>query len=143
MDILRDEWGIPHVFAEQEEDGFFGLGFATAEDRILQMGLFRRRSNGRLAEVFGNALVTSDRKFRIAGIGTYCQAAAAALPSEVRSWLRGYAIGVNTFVLAHPETVRTRMAPLDVTLEPWTEAATRTRSRFEATRKEDRGGPRR
>jgi penicillin amidase len=122
VEILRDEWGIPHVFAEREDDGFFGLGFATAEDRILQMELFRRRTTGRLAEVLGNALVSSDLKFRIAGVGAYCQAAAAALPADERSWLHAYARGVNAFLVSYPETVRTRLAPLGITPAPWTEA---------------------
>jgi hypothetical protein len=49
VEILRDPWGIPHVFAAAESDGFFGLGYAAAEDRLLQMELIRRKAAGREA----------------------------------------------------------------------------------------------
>ena len=77
VEIIRDQWGVPHVYAETEADGFFGVGYATAEDRIVQMELFRRRSRGRLAEIFGRRLVASDRKFRLAEADR--EAAVAAL----------------------------------------------------------------
>jgi hypothetical protein len=49
VELLRDSWGTPHVFAASEADGFFGLGYAAAEDRLLQMELIRRKAAGRLA----------------------------------------------------------------------------------------------
>ena len=80
VEIVRDQWGVPHVFAEREADAFFGLGYACAEDRLMQMELLRRRARGRLAELFGAKFVDSDRKFRIAGISRYCAQAFAGLP---------------------------------------------------------------
>jgi len=120
VDILRDRWGTPHVFAAAENDGFHGVGYATAEDRLLQMELFRRRARGRLAEVFGPAWVDSDRRFRIAGIGRHCDQVVSYLPAEVRGYLRSYAAGVNAFTAANPEKAQRRLAPLGVALEPWT-----------------------
>jgi len=70
-EVIRDAWGVPHVFAKREVDGFFGLGYVCAEDRRLQMELFRRRAHGRLAEVFGEKFVDTDRRFRVAGLGRY------------------------------------------------------------------------
>ena len=121
VEIFRDPWGIPHVFAATEPDGFFGVGYATAEDRLLQMELFRRRATGRLAEVFGAAWIDSDRKFRIAGLPSYCQEAAQNLPDAERAMLGAYAAGVNAFVAVNPVTVRTRFARLPVLPEPWTD----------------------
>jgi penicillin amidase len=120
VEVLRDRWGVPHVFAAREADGFFGLGYASAEDRLLQMELLRRRATGRLAEVFGPKWVESDRKFRLAGIGAHCADAFANLPAEMQEYLRAYAAGVNAFAQAHPERVRKRFAPLGTTPEPWT-----------------------
>jgi len=71
LEILRDLWGTPHVFAAAEADGFFGLGYAAAEDRLLQMELIRRKAAGRLAEAFGPEWVDSDREARIAGHFAY------------------------------------------------------------------------
>lgn len=120
VELVRDRWGIPHLFADTEAGAFFGAGYACAEDRLLQMELFRRRARGRLAEIFGRDWVASDRKFRIAGISPYCDEAAARLPADLRSHLEAYAAGVNAFARANPERVRRRFAPLGLLPEPWT-----------------------
>jgi penicillin amidase len=58
--IYRDEFGVPHVFAETNRGLFQGFGYAVAEDRLWQLELFRRASLGRLAEMFGaTAIVTN------------------------------------------------------------------------------------
>ena len=120
VEIVRDRWGVPHIYAGLEEDAFYGLGHATAEDRTIQMELFRRRGRGRLAEVYGSGLVDSDRRFRIAGIPRYCDEAAAALPADVRGWFESYAAGVNAYRAAEPAETGRRFATLGVPPEPWT-----------------------
>ena len=109
VEIVRDKWGTPHVYAARTADAFFGLGYATAEDRLIQMELFRRRSTGRLAEVFGAKWVDSDRKFRVAGISQYCAAAVKNLPEDLRGYLRSYAAGVNAYVGANRESAEARI----------------------------------
>ncbi|MCP5117673.1 MAG: hypothetical protein GY953_43170 [bacterium] len=121
VEIIRDQWGVPHIYADSEADGFFGVGYAAAADRIVQMELFRRRSRGRLAEIFGRELVATDRKFRLAGVSQYCDQAAANLPSDIRSIFRSYAAGVNAFVRNNPETVARRFAALEIQPSPWRE----------------------
>lgn len=121
VEILRDRWGIPHVYGESEFAGFYGVGYAAAEDRILQMELFRRRARGRLAEVFGPRWVDSDRRFRIAGMGRYCDEAAAALPPELREYFTGYAAGVNAWMRDNPERLAARFAKLGAAPERWRE----------------------
>ncbi|MBK9166848.1 MAG: penicillin acylase family protein [Bryobacterales bacterium] len=120
VELVRDRWGVPHVFAGSEEAGFFGVGFAAAEDRRLQMDLLRRRARGRLSEVFGASQLDSDRRARTAGVGRYCDEAAANLPDRERAWLRAYADGVNAWTEASPEAVTRRFAPLGVRPQPWT-----------------------
>ena len=53
IDILRDEWGVPHILAETDDDLFFGYGYATAQDRLWQLDYFRRKAHGRLSEILG------------------------------------------------------------------------------------------
>src|SRR5581483_303360 len=53
VEVLRDSYGVPHVFAENEADLFFGLGFAMAQDRLWLMDYLRRKATGRLAEILG------------------------------------------------------------------------------------------
>ena len=122
VEVLRDTWGIPHVFAAAEVDGFFGLGYAAAEDRLLQMELIRRKAAGRLAEVFGPEWVDSDREARIAGHAAYAPRAFAKLPERWQEALRAYAAGVNAWREANPEVVARRFQPLGITPEPWTPA---------------------
>ncbi len=122
VELLRDSWGTPHVFATTETDGFFGLGYAAAEDRLLQMELIRRKAAGRLAEVFGPDWVNADREARIAGHAPYASRAFAKLPERWQEALRAYAAGVNAWREAHPEVVARRFKPLGVQPEPWTPA---------------------
>ena len=122
VEVLRDTWGVPHVFAAAEVDGFFGLGYAAAEDRLLQMELIRRKAAGRLAEVFGPEWVDSDRDARIAGYAAYAPCALAKLPDRWQQALRAYAAGVNAWREAHADVVARRFQPLGITPEPWTPA---------------------
>jgi penicillin amidase len=122
IEILRDPWGVPHVFADTEEAGFFGWGYACAEDRRLQMDLARRKGAGRLAEVFGPDWVRSDREARIAGYTAYAGEAFAKLPAEMQVWLRAYAAGVNAWTAANREAVSRRFEPLGADPESWTPA---------------------
>jgi len=122
IEVLRDPWGTPHVFAVSEVDGFFGLGYAAAEDRLLQMELIRRKAAGRLAEVFGPDWVDADREARIAGHAPYAPSAFAKLPERWQEALRAYAAGVNAWREAHSDAVARRFKPLGIEPEPWTPA---------------------
>ena len=60
VSIDRDQWGIPHIFAETDEDLFFGFGAAMAQDRLFQLDYLRRKAHGRLAEVLGKDGLETD-----------------------------------------------------------------------------------
>ena len=51
--VLRDEWGIAHIYAETQDDLFFTQGFVAAQDRLWQMDLWRRTGEGKLTEILG------------------------------------------------------------------------------------------
>src|SRR6188768_811675 len=57
VEVMYDFYGIPHIYAQGEEDAYFALGFVHAQDRLFQMEMIRRIASGRLAEVFGEDLV--------------------------------------------------------------------------------------
>ena len=67
VEVIRDEFGIPHIRAESEGDLYLALGFVTAQDRLWQMDIFRRVSHGRLAEILGPALIGLDHRHRVFG----------------------------------------------------------------------------
>src|ERR1700740_521411 len=64
VEILRDRWGVPHIYAATVHDLFFAQGYITAKDRLFQIDLWRRAGTGRLAEVLGPPAVERDRLAR-------------------------------------------------------------------------------
>lgn len=64
-EILVDQWGVPHIYAQSQDDAFFAQGFNAARDRLFQIDLWRRRGLGELSAVFGPAFVAQDRAARL------------------------------------------------------------------------------
>lgn len=65
--IYRDDFGIPHIFAETNRGLFEAYGYTVAQDRLWQLELNRRAARGKLAEIFGPSTVNADRAARITG----------------------------------------------------------------------------
>lgn len=65
VEILRDKWGVPHIYAENPDDLFLAQGWIAAKDRLFQIDLWRRIGTGKLAEVLGPAYVPRDRIARL------------------------------------------------------------------------------
>jgi len=62
--VIRDDWGVPHINADNEPDAYFALGYVMAQDRLFQMEILRRLAQGELAELFGPPLISVDRIVR-------------------------------------------------------------------------------
>ncbi len=87
VEIYRDEWGIPTVYAHTAHDLFFAQGYVHAQDRLWQMEFSRRIAPGRLSEVLGDAALEDDRFLRTLGMGRAAQAEAERLdPSRGPCW---------------------------------------------------------
>jgi penicillin amidase len=65
IEILRDRWGVPHIYAKSIEDAFYAQGYFAASDRMFQLDLWRRQNTGRLAEVLGPEALPRDRMARL------------------------------------------------------------------------------
>lgn len=117
--IERDQWGIPHVFASNDMDLFFGLGYATALDRLFQLDYLRRKARGRLAEVLGQEAVESDLLHRTIGLGAIAEAEWRTLPSETQSLLSAYADGINALMDQCAECLPIEFDLLDYRPAPW------------------------
>jgi penicillin amidase len=121
VELLRDAYGVPHVFAKSVEDAYFGLGYVHAQDRLLQIELQQRMASGRLAELVGSDALASDRLFRTLGLREHAQASLAGLDDETRTAVNAYAAGYNAAVDAGataPELLAfaaepSRMNPVD------------------------------
>ena len=93
--IERDALGVPTILASSRADAAFALGFAHAQDRYFQMDLTRRLAGGRLAELFGDVALDTDRDHRRHRFAAVADEVLAALPAEHREVLDAYAAGVN------------------------------------------------
>lgn len=118
VEILRDRWGVPHIYAHNVHDLMFAQGFVHAQDRLWQMDFQRRLVAGRLSEVIGPATLDVDRWLRILGLRRVAEADLALLDPDVRATLDAYAAGVNAQIARGP-------LPIEFTLlryrpEPWT-----------------------
>src|SRR5262245_9175967 len=65
VEVIRDKWGIPHIYAQNVEDLFFAQGYVMAQDRLWQIDWWRRQREGRLAEILGPAAIERDRQSRL------------------------------------------------------------------------------
>src|SRR5436190_1893803 len=65
VEVLRDKWGVPHIYAKNADDLFFAQGFVAAQDRLFQLDLWRRVNLGELAEVLGPDAIEADTFARL------------------------------------------------------------------------------
>jgi penicillin amidase len=119
VQVLRDRWGVPHIYAASTHDLFVAQGYVHAQDRLWQMELQRRTGHGRLAEVFGEIALDTDRFVRVMGFSRVAQRELATLGDEARTAIEAYVHGVNSYI----EQRRTRL-PIEFTIvrlqpEPW------------------------
>jgi penicillin amidase len=103
IEIVRDRYGVPHIFAGSDADLYRGLGYAHAQDRFVQMDLTRRAMQGRLAEVVGDRAIEMDARARIMGWSGAAQAQHDRLSPEAKAMLAAYTEGVNAALAAMPE----------------------------------------
>lgn len=118
VEVLRDRYGVPHIFAASAEDAFFGQGFVHAQDRLFQMDSMRQAASGRLAEWVGEAGIEADRFMRRLGFVDIAGRDLAATGDEERELLAAYARGVNEAVRTLP-SLPPEYAFLGTTPEPW------------------------
>jgi len=95
VEILRDKWGVPHLYAPNEQDIYFAQGFIHAEERLWQMEFNRRLVAGRVSEILGEPAVNLDRWMRTLGMRITATKEAELLESHTRSILEAYSKGVN------------------------------------------------
>lgn len=122
VDILRDRHAVPHIRALNRTETAFGLGFVHAQDRLWQMEVNRRIAAGRLAELFGDAALRTDKFLRTLGIRHKAVAAFGFLHPETQAYLQAYADGVNAFLSSRSGALPPEFMVFGVEPEPWTPA---------------------
>jgi penicillin amidase len=118
VEIVRNNDNVPHIFGRTDEDVFFALGFAHAQDRLWQMTMLRRTAQGRLSELFGPATVKVDELMRRYDLyGLSLQSAEVQDEATTRA-LEAYAAGVNAWIEEVNMGARGRGAPEFFLFEP-------------------------
>ena len=98
VDILRDEYGVAHIYAQTSHDLFFAQGYVHAQERFWQMEFQRRVASGRLSEIFGQGTLDTDIYLRQFGFHDLAQQTYELLDDENRQILDAYAEGVNAYI---------------------------------------------
>lgn len=118
VEVVRDRWGVPHIYAENEGDLFQCQGYLHARERLWQMELQRRVGLGTLAEALGPAAVDSDRLIRILGLNRVARQEAERLDPAVAEVVDAYARGVNAYLAEHTR-LPLEMRALRLRPHPW------------------------
>lgn len=102
VEVLYDDYGVPHIYAQNEEDAYFALGYVHAQDRLFQMEMLRRAAAGRLSEILGPELLKVDKLFRTLSLNQFAkQHAQKFLSSDTAAFQRAalaYQKGVNQYI---------------------------------------------
>ncbi|MES2126246.1 MAG: acylase [Pseudomonadota bacterium] len=113
--IMRDNWGIPHVFGKTDADAVFGLMYAQAEDDFNRVELNYINAMGRLAEVEGEAELWRDLRMKLFITPADLQARYKASPAWLQKLMVAFAGGLNYYLQTHPN-----VKPKLIThFEPW------------------------
>jgi penicillin amidase len=105
-EILRDKWGVPHIYADTQDDLFFAQGFNAARDRLWQLDMWRRQGEGELAEQFGPRFVEQDRAARLFLYRGNMRREFESYHPDGEQILTAFANGINAYVdlvLAEPD----------------------------------------
>lgn len=113
--IIRDTWGIPHVFGQTDADTVFGLLYAQAEDDFNRVELNYVNALGRLAEIEGEKELYRDLRMKLFIDPVELRAKYAASPAWLRALMDAFADGLNFYLHTHP-TVRPKLI---THFEPW------------------------
>jgi acyl-homoserine lactone acylase PvdQ len=119
--LYRDRWGVPHVYAAREEDGYFGLGYAQAEDQLERLLELVRMSRGERASVDGASALASDTFQRLWRHREEAEAGWSRLEPQAQANHRSFTAGIERFMAEHPERVPAaaiELDPIDFVLLP-------------------------
>ncbi|MDH7488246.1 MAG: penicillin acylase family protein [Anaerolineae bacterium] len=122
--VLRDEWGIPHIYAQNNHDLFFAQGYVHAQDRMWQMEFWRRIGMGRLSEILGKSALDSDKFLRTVGFARVAEEELRRMDPMTRNILQAYADGVTAYIQQHKGRLGIEFTLLGLTgvkfdPEPW------------------------
>lgn len=115
--VARDQYGVPHIYAENPQDLFFAQGYVHAQDRFWQMEQSRRRGSGTLAAVLGEATQEQDRRWQNLGLLQIAAQELEQMDAVTRASFDAYAAGVNAWL--NQTEAQLEQLPFEYTLLRW------------------------
>lgn len=115
-EVYFDEFGVPHIYAQNDQDAFHSLGYIHASQRLFQMDLLRRVGGGKLSEFFGEKLIETDKFFRTLGINESALLSADVFKkskSKSLTLTKSYLEGINSFIRNGKKPVEYYLLGLD------------------------------
>jgi penicillin amidase len=119
VEVFRDKFGVPHVYAESEHDLYTAVGYLLAQDRLWQMDLLRRVTLGRLSEIFGEDYVETDQLLRALRYTEKSRLLLQVMEPEVTDALLAFADGINQYLTTQTDKLPPEFAILGYKPEPW------------------------
>jgi penicillin amidase len=98
VEVYRDAYGVPHIYASNSRDLFFSQGYVHAQDRFWQMDFWRHIGSGRLSEMFGDSQLETDQVLRTLGFARLAQEELHAFDPTSKEILEAYTAGVNAYL---------------------------------------------
>lgn len=123
VEVIRDESGINHIYAQNQKDLFFAQGYLAARDRLFQFEIWRRQATGTVAEILGERELERDIGTRLFKFRGDMQAEMNYYHEDGVEIITQYTAGVNAYieeVLQNPELLPVTFKALDILPEKWT-----------------------
>ena len=120
VEIYRDQYAIPHIYAKTETDLYRAIGYVMAQDRLWQMDLIRRATQGRLSEIFGEDYVDIDLMLRSLRMSEKSEMVLNTADKEMLASLNAFADGVNQYIENNPKKLPIEFKILKYKPDNWT-----------------------
>ena len=121
VQIIRDRQGIPHIYANNDDDMFFAQGYVMAQDRLWQLEMWRRWREGRLAEIFGAKAYDYDARTRLLMFrGPWDEKEWSSYHPDAERLFTAWANGLNAYVAQHADNLPVEFTLTGIKPEPWT-----------------------
>ncbi len=117
--VYRDQRGMPHIYAENEHDLYFAVGYVMAQERLWQMDLIRRATTGRLSEIFGRDYVQTDLFLRSLEMTAKSKLVLSSEDPEILEAMQAYADGVNVYISEAGKKLPPEFRILGYKPDPW------------------------
>ncbi|MBA4062434.1 MAG: hypothetical protein C0501_01770 [Isosphaera sp.] len=119
VEVLRDRWGVPHIYAKNTPDLFFAQGFVAAQDRLFQLDIWRRQAAGEMAEAFGPGFVEADAFARLVRYRGPMEPEWASYAPDAKEIAAAFTAGINAAVDQFGDKLPVEFQLLGVAPKKW------------------------